>query len=238
MKKTNIALSAIATALLLPLQAQITVHVEEDFEIDGGGFNNFTAYDYSAGGALVNPTGGTQGFLNDGSTNNYPDIATVGEYELSWDFATIGATTNRSMSFSLRNDEGNGNTLSIAVGASGDDSLNIYDGGWQTVGSGGEILDDTWYRITLRGSLQPTGTYDISVIDLNNSNNEVLNVTGLSYYHTTPDVDEGSAYLEYRNEGTYAVDNFYFASVPEPSTLALVGGAFGVMVCFRRFRRK
>ncbi|MBC2601816.1 hypothetical protein [Puniceicoccus vermicola] len=232
----SVALSAGAA------QAQ-TIQVDADFESGSDGFSSFTAYDYSSGGAIVNPTGGTQGMdvFSGDSNDNYADIATVGEYTLAWDFATIGSTSSRSMNMTLRSGSGGANLLNVAVGASGDDSLNIYDGsGWQTIGAGGVLSDNNWYRITITGDMQPSGTYSVSVIDLNDSNNEVINVSGLSFYQSTPGVDEGSAYLTFRDQsGDYAVDNVYFetsAAIPEANAFALPFAILGMALVRRRRR--
>lgn len=236
-KSAAIYASLIAVTCLGPA-GQADVIIDEDFESGGGSFTAFEAYDYSAVGDSGNPSGGTTAFLVDsGSTYNYTDVESLGDYVIALDFSTPTVTSSRSLNLSLRSGAGNANLLNVAIAANGDDTLNIYNGsGWEVIGSGGEILDNHWYRITISGTMEPSGTYDVTVIDLENSNATVISEQSLAFYQTAPTAGEGSAYLELRNQTPdYAVDNFYFeANVPEPASLALL--AIGTLCVASRRR--
>ena len=160
-------------------------------------------------------------------------------YRYEFDFAVedAGGAGDRSLSFSTR--DGNDNGLTISMRVNGDGDLDRYSGSWGTLLPGAVVFDDDvsvtplvhHFSLTIDTTGAPF--YDVQIID---SNGVVHSASGLTDFRGTPALGEGGTGIEFNtfiSSGDALIDNV--SLVPEPATATLATlGCIALLAVIRR----
>lgn len=149
-------------------------------------------------------------------------------YRLEFDFASEdpGGADDRSLSLSTR--DGDNNALRTTFRINGDGDFQSFNGGWVTVLPEAIVFDDdvTVSPLVHRFSMtvdSNIGTFDLEITD---SNNIVHSVLGSTIWRGTPPIGAGASAIEFNtfnSNGDSLIDNVTLVSIPEPSTMVLLG---------------
>lgn len=240
----------VAVSLIFVLSVPATLIVNGDFEDASGTFPNGWVNTPPATAETTSPISGTTSARMGWNTTGNLDqslAAPVTDFEMNLLFQHLGTVTGRTLNTILQT-AGSGSQLNLRVLAQGvdgstDDSLQVYNGSWQTISTADFFTSTTEpYRITIRGHNwgTPTPTYDVLWSDAGSSTLS-YSATGLSYFQNSAPTAGGVDYIRfarpYANGHTWLLDDVSLEStaIPEPHTLVLLlVGLAGVVV--RQFR--
>lgn len=156
-------------------------------------------------------------------------ISASDDFYVGFDFAFEDATDGRDLNVNIQNNATLSQDNSIVNLKYEGGILSIYDSGWQSIDSSGLLTASDFdssivhpYQMAFEGILG--GAYALTITDLE-TDTVILNVSGLNYYHHTPDGINTVSFDLSRGTNDILVDNLTI--VPEPATLILLGmGSF------------
>ena len=198
-------------------------------------------------------TGGSTGLAGEVNSDNFLDANLPGGYLTSSQVIDLNNSVHGTFDFFIVDNGGGFEDFAFVIGDIGtgftgstaDELLSIKiaesGGGFGTKGtlsngSGSSLdstntglADNTWYTATFTWTPTSGITGDASITVNNFSSNVyTLSTTGFTFGSSSAQIGFGSV------NDTIRFDNVNFVSIPEPSTLGLIGIAFGCLMMLKR----